>query len=482
MTSEARDETPTVTVDGRGLAAVLETMKRASRREAPRSIAARVGDLERLAAMVLRRKDAIVEAISRDFGHRSRHESLIADVFTTVQAARHAAVNVESWAQTEPRAVSWMFQPARAELRPQPLGVIGIIAPWNYPLDLSLGPLVAALAAGNRAMIKPSEYTPALGILLRELVKDCFADDHVTVVLGGAEVAEEFASLHFDHIVFTGSTAVGRKVMLAAARNLVSVTLELGGKSPVIVGDDIDLERVATSVAYAKLFNAGQTCIAPDYVLVAEGRVEAFAEAVSRAMTKMFPTLAKNPDYSAVINVRHRRRLGAHVEDARAKGATVREVNPAGESLDETGKMVPVILTRVTAEMSCMTEELFGPVLPVVGCRDVDDAIDRVNDAPRPLALYPFTDDPLVLEKILTRTTSGGVSVNECLFHFAQDDLPFGGVGDSGIGHYHGREGFETLSKLKPVFYQSRVNGAGLLRPPYGRAIDTALRFLLPSR
>lgn len=482
MTTEAITDAPAARPAERSLRETLSAMRAAHRREPPRAIQSRVGDLERLAAMVLRRQGDVVAAIESDFGHRSRHETLIADVFTTVQAARHAAAHVAQWAEPEARAVSWMFQPGRAELRPQPLGVVGIIAPWNYPLTLALSPLVAALAAGDRAMLKPSEYTPALGELLRDLVADCFADDHVAVVLGGPDVAADFARLPFDHLVFTGSTNIGRKVMLAAAENLTPVTLELGGKSPVIVAPDANLDRVATSVAHAKLFNAGQTCIAPDYALVPEGKRDAFVDAVAREMTRMYPTLAANPDYSAVIDQRHLDRLRAHVDDARAKGAAVREVNPAGESLDGTKKMVPAIIPGATREMSCMGEELFGPVLPVIGYRDLDEAIELVNDLPRPLALYPFTDDPATLDRVLTRTTSGGVTVNDCLLHFAQEDLPFGGVGPSGMGAYHGREGFEALSRMKPVFYQSRVNGAALLRPPYGAAVDTALRFLLPKK
>ncbi len=482
MTTEAVTDVRAERSAERSMREVLDAMKGASRREPPRSIQSRVGDLERLASMVLRRQDDVVAAIEKDYGHRSRHETLIADVFTTVQAARHAAAHTAQWAKAQPRAVSWMFQPGRAELRPQPLGVVGIIAPWNYPFTLALSPLVAALSAGNRAMIKPSEFTPALGALLRDVVADCFADDHVSVVLGGADVAAEFARLPFDHLVFTGSTAVGRKVMLAAAENLTPVTLELGGKSPVVVASDASLDRVATSVAHAKLFNAGQTCIAPDYVLVPEAKRDAFVDAVAREMTRMYPTLASNPDYSAVIHERHLRRLQAHVDDAREKGGSVREVNPAGESLEGTGKMAPTLIPGATLEMSCMGEELFGPVLPVMGYRELDEAIALVNDLPRPLALYPFTDDPATLDRLLTRTTSGGVCVNDCLLHFAQEDLPFGGVGPSGMGHYHGREGFESLSKLKPVFYQPRINGSGLLRPPYGATIDTALRFLLPKR
>jgi len=355
---------------------------------------------------------------------------------------------------------------------------VGIISPWNFPVNLTFAPLAGVLAAGNRAMIKPSEHTPRTSELLRTLIASAFREDHVAVLPGDARFAEAFSALPFDHLIFTGSTRVGKVVMRAAAENLTPVTLELGGKSPVIVGLDADARAAASKVMFGKLVNAGQTCIAPDYALVPRDRRDAFVAGARAAVAEMYPTLRDNPDYTSVINAHHRARLQAYLDDARAKGAEVIELNPAGESLEGGTKFAPTLVLGARDEMLVMQDEIFGPILPVLTYGTLDEAIGAVNDRPRPLALYYFGHAPADLGRVLDETVSGGVSVNETLLHVAIDDMPFGGVGPSGLGHYHGREGFESLSKLKPVFHQARINGTGLMRPPFRTVADGLVRVL----
>ena len=349
------------------------------------------------------------------------------------------------------------------------------LSPWNYPFDLSIGAAVDALAAGNRVMLKPSELCPRFSGLLARLVDEAFDPAELLVVQGDAAVASAFSTLPFDHLLFTGSTAVGRLVAAAAAQNLTPVTLELGGKSPVIIDPDCDLDRSAARLAWGKLVNAGQTCIAPDYLLVPHAREAAVVHAVSAAMTAMYPTLAGNPDYTSIISERHLQRLHALLTDASAHGATLHTINPAQESFDPAArKMAPVLVTGVTPAMRLMQEEIFGPILPIVGYDRFDDAIAYVNQRDRPLALYWFGNDTAHRERVLLETISGGVGINECLLHHSQQDLPFGGVGPSGQGAYHGQRGFNTFSKLKPIFIQSRFNAMGLVSPPYGKLLAGA--------
>jgi coniferyl-aldehyde dehydrogenase len=462
------------------MAQLLDRMKRAQRGKKAPTYDERMHHLERLERAILRRKDAIADAISKDFGNRSRVESLVAECFVTVQAIRYAREHLREWMEPEERQVGWAFMPASAEVLYQPLGVVGVIAPWNYPVQLALAPLVSILAAGNRCMIKPAEFTPTTGELLKDLIAETFDPDHVAVVTGGPEVGEAFSKLPFDHLVFTGSTRVGKFVMKAAAENLVPVTLELGGKSPTIVGEDFSIEAAATRIAMGKLYNCGQTCIAPDYVLVPETKREQFVSAFKEAVAKMFPTLLSNNDYTTVINDKHFARLKSYVDDAKAKGANIIEVNPHNETIDaSTRKFIPTLVLDPTEEMTCMQDELFGPVLPVKTYKDIGEAIAYVNDHPRPLALYYFSHDKSKIDRVLEETVSGGVSINETMLHVAQDDLPFGGVGPSGMGHYHAFEGFEAFSKKKPVFRQSRINATGMLRPPFGKTVDLFLRAVL---
>jgi coniferyl-aldehyde dehydrogenase len=478
-TPDAHAPTPTQPGPADSLDATLSGMKEAQRKSGAPSYEDRLRSLERLERALLKRKASIAEAISRDFGNRSRHETMVSEVFIVLSAIKHARANLRDWMEPQERETGFVFLPAKIELLAQPLGVVGIISPWNYPVQLALAPLVAVLAAGNRAMIKPSELVPETAALLHDLVAETFPPDQVTVVTGGVDVGEAFSHLPFDHLVFTGSTRVGKAVMRAASENLVPVTLELGGKSPTIVAKDFSIGTAADRIMAGKLFNAGQTCIAPDYVLVPEGSVDAFVEACKASVAKMYPTLAKNPDYTSIVNEKHLGRLQGYVRDAREHGAKLVECNPAGESFEGTHKMAPTLVLDAADDAMVMQEEIFGPVLPIRPYKTLDDALGYVNDHPRPLALYLFSHDRTTTDRVLAETISGGVTVNETMLHVAQDDLPFGGVGPSGMGHYHAREGFLSFTKQKPVFRQSRINTTGLLRPPYGKTVDALLKFLL---
>jgi coniferyl-aldehyde dehydrogenase len=451
------------------------------RREGPPSLAARKEALRRLKRLVTGHQAEITAAVSADFGHRSRHDTLLADLFTTVAGIKHTSHHLARWMKPERRAVALHFQPGRAKVLYQPLGVVGIISPWNYPVSLALAPLAAALAAGNRAMLKPSECTPATSALLARLLGEAFPPEQVSVVTGGLEVATAFARLPFDHLFFTGSTSVGRAVMRAASDHLVPVTLELGGKSPALIDADYPLERAARSIAHGKLLNAGQTCMAPDYVLVPLPEADRFVALFTREVERLYPRLINNPDYTSIVNRHHHERLQALVDDARGKGARVIELNPAGEDFrGQVGhKFAPTLLLDVTGAMTVMQDEIFGPVLPVKTYRELDEAIGFINDHPRPLALYYFGHDRSHREAVLTGTTSGGVTINETLLHYLQEDLPFGGVGASGMGAYHGREGFRAFSHAKSVFQQGAINAGGLLRPPYGRRVERIVGLLM---
>src|SRR5688500_16843312 len=423
--------------------------------------------LERLRSVVAGNEAALAEAISKDFGIRSRTETELLEIVPTLNAIRYARKHLAGWMRPERRWVDPLFQPASAQVRHEPLGVIGIISPWNYPLQLALSPLVDALAAGNRAMIKPSELTPAFSELLQRLIADRFDAAEVAVITGGVEVGQAFATLPFDHLLFTGSTAIGRKVYQAAAANLVPVTLELGGKSPAIVCPDYDLAKAARSIAFGKFVNAGQTCIAPDYVLVPEGKERAFADAVIAQVRTSYPTIAGNDDYSSIIGERHRRRLAEAIDAARGAGATI--LTHEDEGARAEGKIGPTVLLGAAEDSLFMKEEIFGPVLPILSYRNLDEAIAHVDSGERPLALYCFTNKGRDREKVLDGAISGGVTLNGTLLHVAQEHLPFGGVGASGIGAYHGHEGFKRFSHPRAIHRVGFVNVFERLGPPWGK-------------
>jgi coniferyl-aldehyde dehydrogenase len=440
---------------------------------------ARVDRLDRLLRLTEKYQVAIADAISADFGHRSRQETDLAEIFLVLSGIRQTRRHVGQW--MKPRRVPTPLQmlPARSELIAQPLGVVGVISPWNYPFQLGVLPAAEALAAGNRVMLKPSELTPAFSELLRGIVAEFFSPEEFAVIVGGVDVARAFSQLPFDHLFFTGSTVVGRQIALAAAQNLTPVTLELGGKSPAIIDADCDIAVAAPRIAFGKLLNAGQTCVAPDYVLVPRDRVDEFVTTLKAAVAGMYPTFAPNPDYTSIVSDRHYQRLVRLVEDATSRGATAIRLAPAAEEPAAAGrKLAPVLLVGVNDDMAVMREEIFGPLLPILPYDTLDEAIAYVNRHPRPLALYWFGRSRERREQVLRSTISGGVTINDACWHVAQENLPFGGVGASGSGSYHGEHGFRTFSKEKPVLHQARFNGFGLFHPPYGRHFDTMISLL----
>ncbi len=439
--------------------------------------------LDRLLDLTLTYRTRLIEAVSADFGHRSKHETQLAEIFPAVANLRHARRKLKGWMKPKRASLAWVFLPARAAIIYEPLGVVGVIAPWNYPLLLSLVPVAEAMAAGNRVMLKPSELTPATSETLRELFANGFEPDEAAVVTGGVEVAQEFARQPFDHLFFTGSTQVGRHVMRAAAENLTPVTLELGGKSPALIHQDYDFTRAAKSITFGKLLNAGQTCIAPDYALVPEAKVDAFVSAMEAASKAMYGRYQGNSSYSSIISDRHRERLVKLLDEAERGGAKlVRLGDPAveAEEMSEgSRKLEPTLVVGATPDMALLEEEIFGPILPIVPYRDLDQALRFINERGKPLAFYYFDDDRGRVEAVRARTTSGGMVVNDTLLHIAQEELGFGGVGPSGMGRYHGFEGFKTFSNARAVYYQSRLAQTWRFRPPYLGFIDKMLRFLI---
>lgn len=431
--------------------------------------------LVRLERLLIDNTDAICTAISADFGGRSVSETKLLELLPAVRGIHHARRHLARWMKDERRPVDLIFQPSKAWIRHEPLGVIGIISPWNYPLLLAVSPLTDAIAAGNRALIKPSELTPAFSELLARLIGERFAPEEVAVIPGDVEVAKAFAALPFDHLFFTGSTSVGRSVMRSAAENLTPVTLELGGKSPAIVAEDYPLEKAVQSIAFGKFVNAGQTCIAPDYVLVPRKSVKAFSQAFLQRARQAYPDVTGNEDYSAIITARHRDRLAQALDEVRQSGCEIL----SHESWTQNSRQcAPTLVIDPPPTSLLMREEIFGPVLPVLGYDSLDEALALVNGKDRPLALYLFTHDRTVQEKILSRATSGGVTVNGTLLHIAQEGLPFGGIGPSGMGAYHGHEGFKRLSHARAVYKVGPVNGFEWFGPPWGLLSRLALRLL----
>jgi coniferyl-aldehyde dehydrogenase len=442
----------------------------------------RAARLQNLITLLLDHRERMAEAISADFGHRSRVETDLLEIFPSLEGLRHALGHGHGWMRERKVPVSLWFQPGAACILPQPLGVVGIIVPWNYPLYLLMGPLTSALVAGNRAMVKVSEFSPRFGALMAELLPKNLGDDVVQVVQGGPEVAAAFSALPFGHLLFTGSTAVGRRVMAAASANLVPVTLELGGKSPAIItpatcASEARFTHAVRRIIVGKVLNAGQTCIAPDYVLLPRAAMPRFITTARTILSEQYPEGAANQDYTGIASDRHFERLQQWMLDATKGGASASPVMGPAEAGQR--KLPLTVLTDCALDSSVMQEEIFGPLLPLVACETVDDAVAWVNAHPHPLALYLFDDSKTTQQQVLQSTLAGGVCINETLVHIAQDDLPFGGVGASGIGHCHGQFGFEAMSKLKPVFRQSRINALGLLAPPYGGLVARLLKVML---
>lgn len=456
-------------------ARLLELQRAAQRKEGPPPVRVRVDRLYQLEDMIRKRADSIAGAISADFGNRSRFETDLLETMVLVSAIRHARKNVKWWMEPSYREVSLNFWPGKAWVRPEPLGVVGIVSPWNYPLQLALSPLVDAVAGGNRVILKPSEQTPNFCDLLQRAIRDTFDEDEIAVVAGGPEVAAEFSRLPFDHLVFTGSTTIGRRVAVAAAENLTPTTLELGGKSPVVVCPSASMNKAVKAITYGKFINAGQTCIAPDYVLVPRERTIEFAELVIAEARRSYPSLG--PDYSSMINERAFDRLMGAIAEAEIGGARVLR-HPAPS--DRARRVLsPVVVIDAPQDSLLMREEIFGPVLPVIGYDTLEDAIDWINTHPHPLALYVFAEDMREQNRVLDRTQSGGVTVNGTLLHIAQEGLPFGGVGASGWGAYHGKHGFDQFTHHRAIFKTGFFNAATLLAPPYGKRARNLLKFLM---
>ncbi|ARK48898.1 coniferyl aldehyde dehydrogenase [Burkholderia pseudomallei] len=460
------------------LDALLRDQRAAYLRAPYPSWATRADHLRALRKMLLENRDALAAAINADFGHRAKEEVLMSEIWLAKEEIDEALKHGKRWIKPKSRTMNKWLRPARAKVMPQPLGVVGIVVPWNYPVLLAAGPLICALAAGNRAIVKMSELTPRTSQLFEELISKTFARDHVAVVNGDAQIGAAFSGLPFDHLLFTGSTNVGRHVMRAAAEHLTPVTLELGGKSPVIVGPRARFDAAVDAVITGKTLNAGQTCIAPDYVLVPRGKEAEFVARARAQMARLYPNLSTNPDYTSIISERHFARLQRLASEAQQAGAQLHPLTDAAPD-PALRRLPPVLVTQAPDASQLMQEEIFGPLLPIVPYDTLDDAIAYVNARPRPLALYLFDEDRTTIERVMRDTISGGVTVNDTLMHIACGTLPFGGVGASGMGAYHGYDGFVTFSKMKPVLTQPRLNTRAMIAPPYGKRFAAILKLML---
>ncbi len=438
----------------------------------------RLSTLHKLDRLLVDNAHAIADAITADFGHRALEETLAAEVFTPLDGIRSAGKHLRKWMAPQKRDVSILFATGKNRVQPMPKGVVGIVSPWNYPLFLTISPLTSAIAAGNRVMIKMASSSQTLCRLLAEKFRDVFPEDQIAILPGVR--AQDFSSLPYDHMIFTGSADAGRTVMRAAAENLTPVTLELGGKSPTIICDDYDIDEAASRILYAKFLNAGQTCLAPDYVLVPETKRDAFVEAAKRIMPQRYPDTS-SPQYTSVIDTKSYNRLRATLDDAQKKGATLVPLVPQATFNDELRKIPPHIVLDVTDDMTIMQNEIFGPLLPVKSYQTLDEVIGYVNSKDRPLGFYVFTNDSSREDTLLRSTISGGVTINNCMLHVAQHDLPFGGVGASGMGQYHAYEGFAELSKLRPIFKAPRLPILDIFYPPYTgkhrKILDLLIRY-----
>jgi coniferyl-aldehyde dehydrogenase len=421
--------------------------------------------------------------MNEDFGHRSEHQSMFTDIASSIGPLRHAQQHLKDWVKKDKRKVTpsiLALLGAKSWVEYQPLGVVGVISPWNFPVNLTFTPLAGILSAGNRCMIKPSEYTPATSAAMAVAFAEAFDEEEIAVVTGGPQTGSDFSGLAFDHLLFTGATSVAKHVMRAASANLVPVTLELGGKSPVIISSKAEMDTTTDALMAGKMLNAGQICLAPDYVFVPRERMGEFVDSSKRAVAKMFPTLLDNPDYTSVVNARHFERISGYVDEAKERGVEVVEINPANEDFRQQSahKIPPTLLIDPPEDSAVMQEEIFGPVMPIKPYDTIDETVDYVNAHDRPLGLYYFGNDKQETEQVLNHTTSGGVTVNDVIMHIAQENLPFGGVGPSGMGAYHGEDGFRTFSHAKAVFKQATFNPAEKLglRPPYGEKLMGLLK------
>ena len=471
-----------VTPETPDLEALLLAQKKAYLADPMPDRAARVRRLDKLQNALIDNKARIISAVSKDFSNRSAAETELAEIMPLLEGIAYYRKRLRSLMKPQKRHAPLTLMPASIQVQYQPVGVVGIVVPWNFPIFLALSPLVGALAAGNRAMLKSSEFAPATGDLLKEIIAGIFDEDEVTMVTGGVEVATEFTKLPFDHLVFTGSTQVGKIVMKAAAENLTPVTLELGGKSPVILHKDFPIEEAASRIAFGKGINAGQVCVSPDYILCPRDKVNAFCSAFAGATSKAYPSLSDNQDYTAIITDRQKARLEGYLKDAEEKGAELITLNPKNETFDGTRKMPMTLVLGATDDMLVLREEIFGPILPVIPYDSIDEAVAYVNDRPRPLAFYYFDWDKSRANDVLARTHAGGVCINDTMSHVMADDIPFGGIGPSGMGHYHGEEGFRNFSKAKGVVRKGRINATAFVAPPWDNFMFNSLKKLQAMR
>ena len=446
----------------------LVRLKQACQAQPMPSLAQRRSRLTALKSALLAHKQALCDALALDYGQRSDYDSLVADILPCVMQINYSLKRLKGWMRPVRRHPGLLLAPARVEVHYQPLGVVGIMVPWNFPVMLSLGPLIGAIAAGNRAMIKLSEFTPHTNAALRTLLEAVFDDDEVVLIEGDAGLAAAFSTLPFDHLLFTGSTAVGRQVMAAAAPQLTPLTLELGGKSPCLIAPDMPLALAVERMIFGKSLNAGQICVAPDYVLLPRGQEQPFIEAYQAHFRRLYPKGLDSPDYGSIINRAQYERLTAWLAEAKQAGA---QVHPCASPARDDGarRLVPHLLTEVPGHCQLMQQEIFGPLLPLVPYDSIEEAIAYVAARPRPLALYLMSLDPALQHRLIRETHAGGMAINECLFQVAADDAPFGGIGPSGMGHYHGHEGFLTFSKAKTVLRRGRFSAGTLIHPPYRR-------------
>lgn len=457
----------------------LDSQRAAFQSQPMPSAAERIERLNRLKAMIIKHSDEIIAAISMDFSNRPESETLLAEIFPLLDAISFTKSHIKKWMKTQKRKAPLTVMPSRVEVMYQPLGVVGIVVPWNFPLFLGLSPLVSAIAAGNRAMIKMSEFAPRTAELLKGLFEKHFNEDEVAVFTGEVDVSTEFTKLPFDHLVFTGATPIGKIVMRAAAENLTPVTLELGGKSPTIIHESFPIEEAADRIAFGKGLNAGQICVSPDYIFCPRNKINAFAEAFVKAMSRSYPKLRTNDDYTAIITDRQLQRLHRYIEDAKEKGARIITINPNDETFEETRKMPMTLILDTNESMLVEQEEIFGPILPIKAYDDINEALDYITERPRPLALYYFDWDKERANQILSKTHSGGVCINDTLSHVGLDDAPFGGIGPSGMGHYHGKEGFLNFSKAKTVVRKGRINVTKYVAPPWNKPMYKILVAML---
>lgn len=443
----------------------------------------RIDRLDRTIDVLVANAERISDAMNSDFGCRPRQVNLMTDVTGSLENLKHAKKHLRKWMKAEKRPSMFPLGllGGRSSIQYQPKGVVGVIAPWNFPLGMVFEPLAGVIAAGNRAMIKPSEFTPATSALIEEMVSKTFDPEEIAVVTGGPEVGQAFSSLAFDHMVFTGATSVARHIMAAASKNLVPVTLELGGKSPTIISETADLKEAIERTMVGKMLNAGQVCIAPDYVMLPEGKLNEAVAIAKDVIAQMYPTLLENEQYTAMLNDRHFQRMQKNIDDATERGAEIVAINPADEdfSVNPTQKIPPTLILNPDDEALCMQDEIFGPLLPLKTYAKFEDAIAYINARPRPLAAYYFGKDGAEEHRFLTGTTSGGACVNDVMFHMLQKDLPFGGVGPSGMGSYHGIEGFKAFSHAKSVYKQPGkipVTKLAGFMPPYGDASEKSIK------